>query len=51
LIGTSSTGSPFSVTWNSLPANGAYRVVSYVVNNVTNKAGPSSPTVPVTITH
>jgi hypothetical protein len=47
-IGTASTSSPYSVTWNTpLPADGAYEIVAVVTDNVTNTSTSSSTLVTV----
>jgi hypothetical protein len=48
LIGTSSSTSPYTVTWTGQPANGAYRVVAVGADNVDNVSSASSAT-PVTV--
>jgi hypothetical protein len=46
-IGSPATASPFSVTWSSLPASGAYRVVAVGTNNAGNST--TSATTPVNV--
>jgi hypothetical protein len=47
-IGSPATSSPYTVAWNSQPADGDYQVVAVGTDNVTNVSGPSSP-IPVTV--
>jgi hypothetical protein len=46
-IGSPATASPFSVTWSSLPASGAYRVAAVGTNNAGNSV--TSATTPVNV--
>ena len=48
LIGTSTSTSPYSVTWSGQPTNGDYVVVAVGTDNVTNASGPST-SIPVTV--
>ena len=51
LIGTSSSASPYSVTWTGQPTNGDYVIMSTVgTDNVTNASGPST-SIPVTVSN
>jgi hypothetical protein len=50
LIGTSTTGPNYSVTWNSQPSTGPYRVVAVGLDNVNNKLDASSAT-PVSVSN
>ena len=50
LIGTSTSTSPYSVTWSGQPTNGDYVVVATGTDNVTNASGPSA-SIPVTVSN
>ena len=47
-IGSPATSSPYTVAWNSQPADGNYQVVAVGTDNVNNMSG-SSTSVPVTV--
>ena len=48
LIGTSTSGRNYSITWTGQPSDGAYRVVAVGIDNVTNTSNPSA-SIPVTV--
>jgi hypothetical protein len=47
LIGSSSSGPSYPVTWNGQPADGAYRIIAVAVDNKSNTAQSSTLTVTV----
>ena len=51
LIGTSSSTSPYSVTWTGQPNNGDYVVVAVGTDNVSNTDNTPSSSIPVTVTN
>ena len=50
-IGTSSSDSPYSVTWNGQPTNGDYVVVAVATDNVLNTDAAPSGSIPVTVSN
>jgi hypothetical protein len=48
LIDTSTSTSPYSVTWTGQPLDGAYQVVAVGTDNVDNVSN-ASPSTPVTV--
>jgi hypothetical protein len=48
LIGSPATTAPYTVAWNSQPADGSYQVVAVGTDNVSNVSG-SSTSIPVTV--